>query len=121
MECTNLVGPITCCATGLLSYSYYFAYIPSTICSQDRLSTNAEVDLTRIILCPLSALSLDCSDQRERNITTGLFGLTYHVIKKDISFCFFLFFSKFEKCQRNAFGMPDLFIKKHVGVRENPK
>ena len=92
MECTNLVGPITCCATGLLSYSYYFAYIPSTICSQDRLSTNAEVDLTRIILRPLSALSLDCNDQRERNITTGLFGLTYHVIKKDISFCFFFFF-----------------------------
>ena len=30
--------------------------------------------LTRIILRSLSALSLDCSDQRERNITTGLFG-----------------------------------------------
>ena len=35
--------PISCCATGLLSYSYYFAYIPPTICSQDRLSTKAEV------------------------------------------------------------------------------
>ena len=36
--------------------------------------------LTRIILRPLSALSLDasrCSDQRERNITTGLFGLIF--------------------------------------------
>jgi hypothetical protein len=31
--------------------------------------------LTRIILRSLSALSLDCSDQREHNITTGLFGL----------------------------------------------
>jgi hypothetical protein len=35
--------PISCCAPGLLSYSYYFAYIPQTICSQDRLSTKAEV------------------------------------------------------------------------------
>jgi hypothetical protein len=28
MECTNLVDPISCCAPGLQSYSYYFAYIP---------------------------------------------------------------------------------------------
>jgi hypothetical protein len=37
--------PISCFAPGLLllSYSYYFAYIPPTICSQDRLSTMAEV------------------------------------------------------------------------------
>ena len=35
--------PISCCAPALLSYSYYFAYIPQTICSQDRLSTKAEV------------------------------------------------------------------------------
>jgi hypothetical protein len=35
--------PISCCAPGLLSYSYYFAYIPPTISSQDRLSTKAEV------------------------------------------------------------------------------
>jgi hypothetical protein len=32
--------------------------------------------VTGIILRPLSALSLDsCSDKRERNITTGLFGI----------------------------------------------
>ena len=67
MECTNLVDPhqLLCpqalvsfkgggiyflnetsacgCAPGLLSYSYYFAYIPPTICPQDRLSTKAEV------------------------------------------------------------------------------
>jgi hypothetical protein len=35
--------PISCCAPGLLSYSYYFAYMPPKICSQDRLSTKAEV------------------------------------------------------------------------------
>jgi hypothetical protein len=36
---------------------------------------------------------------------------TYHVIKKDISFCFFLFFSKFEIVRQiNAFGKPDLFF-----------
>ena len=40
--------------------------------------------VTRIILRPLSALSLD--DQRERNITTGLFGLP-------ILLSFFFFFA----------------------------
>jgi hypothetical protein len=35
----------------------------------------SQLQLTRIILRPLSALSLD--DQWERNITTGLFGLSY--------------------------------------------
>ena len=53
MECTNLVGPISCCVTGLLSYSYCFAYIFPTICSQDRLSTKAAVDclfsVTRLV------------------------------------------------------------------------
>jgi hypothetical protein len=37
--------PISCCAPGLLSYSYYFAYIPPIICSQDRLLIKAEVYL----------------------------------------------------------------------------
>ena len=42
--------------------------------------------LTRIILRPLTALSLDeCSDQRERNITTGLFGLPYTSKYEEIS------------------------------------
>jgi hypothetical protein len=36
---------------------------------------------------------------------------TYHVIKKDISFCFFFLFSKFEIVRQiNAFGKPDLFF-----------
>ena len=43
MECTNLVDPHQLLCPGLLSYSYYFAYIPPTICSQDRLSTKSEV------------------------------------------------------------------------------
>jgi hypothetical protein len=34
---------ISCYATGLLSYSYYFASISPTISSQDRLSNKAEV------------------------------------------------------------------------------
>jgi hypothetical protein len=36
---------------------------------------------------------------------------TYHVIKKDISFCFFFFLFKFEIVRQiNAFGKPDLFF-----------
>ena len=35
----TLWTPISCCAPGWLSYSYYFAYIPPTTCSQDRCST----------------------------------------------------------------------------------
>ena len=37
--------------------------------------------------------------------------LKVHWIKKDISFCFFFFFSKFEIVRQiNAFGKPDLFF-----------
>jgi hypothetical protein len=39
----TLWTPISCCAPGLLAYSYYFAYILPTISSQDRLSNKAEV------------------------------------------------------------------------------
>ena len=35
----TLWTPISCCAPGLLSCSYYFAYIPPETCSHDRLST----------------------------------------------------------------------------------
>ena len=35
----------------------------------------------------------------------------YHVIKKDITFCFFFFLFKFEIVRQiNAFGKPDLFF-----------
>ena len=40
----TLWTPISCCAPGLLSYSYYFAYyILPSIYSKDRLSTKSEV------------------------------------------------------------------------------
>ena len=46
--------------------------------STHKHNVKSGTDLTRIILRPLSALSL--GDQRESNITTGLFGLALTLI-----------------------------------------
>jgi hypothetical protein len=117
-----------------LSYSYYFAYIPPTISSQDRLSNKAEVyfGFQRVFKRTNLAYRMYFGFSRTPTcllmaspVFPGVCQIWFHCGKDWYLFtCFFIptmwlkktfhsVFSKFEKT--------GLAIKRHVGVRENPK
>ena len=120
MECTNLVDPHQ-----LLCPWFTVVFVLFCIYTPDNLFPRPIVNLVGGLFWILSNSNVSFDGQSSFFLGFIKYGsivakdcylftccfYTYHVIKKDISFCFFSFFSKFEIVRQiNAFGKPDWFF-----------